>query len=96
MGSQKIAIKKKLSVAFIGIFVICFMTGFTPLLDTQACLPNYIQIEFCERDEEDIRGDNLPLLDGWTRRFYYRMVGRNFGDWRWIVSNGGAQCKKQQ
>ena len=59
MGFKKIAIKKKLIVAFIGIFVIFFMTGFTPLLDTQVCLPNYIQIEFCECDEEDIKGDNL-------------------------------------
>ena len=59
MGSKKIAIKKKLIVAFIGIFVISFMTGFTPFLDTQVCLPNYIQIEFYECDEEDIKGDNL-------------------------------------
>jgi hypothetical protein len=59
MGSKKISIKKKLVVAFIGIFVIWFMTGFTPLLGTQACLPNHNQIEFYKCDEEDIKSDNL-------------------------------------
>ena len=60
MDSQKIVTKKTLIVAFIGIFAIYFLTGFTPSLDTQACLPNYIEIEFYECDEEDLKGDNLP------------------------------------
>ena len=59
MDSQKIVTQKKLMVAFIGIFVISFLTGFTLSSDTQACLPNYIQIEFYECDEEDIKGNNL-------------------------------------
>lgn len=59
MDSKKIVTPKKLIVAFIGIFIISFLIGFTPSIDTQACLPNYIQIKFCECDEEDIKGDNL-------------------------------------
>ena len=59
MDSKKLVTKKRLIVAFIGIFAISFLTGFTPSLDTQACLPNFIQIEFYECDEEDIKGDNL-------------------------------------
>jgi hypothetical protein len=59
MDSEKIVNKIKLIAAFTGIFAISFLTGFTPLIDTQAYLPNYIQIEFCECDEEDIKGNNL-------------------------------------
>ena len=59
MDSKIIVTPKKLIVAFIAIFFISFLTGFTPSLDTRAGLPNYIQIEFYECDEEDIKGDNL-------------------------------------
>jgi hypothetical protein len=59
MDSKKKVTKKKLIVAFIGVFVISFLTGFTPSLGTQACLPNYVQLEFYECDEEDIKGENL-------------------------------------
>ena len=58
MDSKKIVTRIKLIVAFTGIFAISFLTGFTPSLYTQACLPNYVQLEFYECDEEDIKGDN--------------------------------------
>lgn len=58
MDSKKIVTKLKLIVGFIGMFVISFLTGFTPSIDTPAYLPNYIQIEFYACDEEDIKGDN--------------------------------------
>jgi hypothetical protein len=59
MGSRKFVTQIKLIVRFIAIFVISLLTGFTQTFDTQACLPNYIQTEFYEGDEEDIKGDNL-------------------------------------
>lgn len=74
MDSKKIVTQKKLIVAFIGIFAISFLTGFTPSLDTQACLPNYIQIEFCECDEEDIKGDN-PQNSFLIKSVYANSIG---------------------
>jgi hypothetical protein len=59
MNPRIIVTQNKLIVAFIGIFAIFSLTGLTPSLDAQACLPNFIQIECYECDEEDIRGDNL-------------------------------------
>ena len=59
MDSKKIAIPKKLIVVFVGIFVISFSTGFTPSIETQVCLPNFIEVEFYECDEEDNKGENL-------------------------------------